>query len=328
VPPTMSMARASSPEPAGFDEVEGDTLAAPMASLFEVTKLRNLRVRDSVGSQSDSALTNDFISLGRISIQDAEDLFCQFTVSLNQYLWGGVALVHDDFTSVRKSSTLLAAAIIAVTALHIRGKEEVFDAAYTEFLSLVSESMFDRRHSLDDIRAFCIGAFWLSDVSCKYLFHSSCTANSYASGKLSGHAVRIATELNLHQSFAKAVQGQVEHVERARLWYLLYVCDHHFSIAYGRPPVIQEDIAISCHETFLQVPGITQADWRLQSQVAIFRILSRMYLQFGADTDKALSEADFTALRAFNAEFDNWRTKWEPRLGVCILCVTPSPLTI
>ena len=90
----------------------------------------------------------------------------QFSISLNQYLFGGVALGHDDLTSVRKSSSLLASALIAVTALHVRGKEDVFDAAYTEFISLVSESMFDRRHSLDDIRAFCIGAFWLSDVSC------------------------------------------------------------------------------------------------------------------------------------------------------------------
>ena len=137
-----------------------------------------------------------------------------------------------------------------------------------------------------------------------------------ASGKLSGHAVRVATELNLHQSFGKAIRGQAEHAERARLWYLLYVCDHHCSIAYGRPPVMQEDIAIACHETFLQIPGTTQADWRLQSQVAMFRILSRMYQQFGADSDKALSEADFTALHALNNELDSGRQKWEPRLGV------------
>jgi len=105
-------------------------------------------------------------------------------------------------------------------------------------------------------------------------------------------------------------------VERARLWYLLYVCDHHFSIAYGRPPVIQEDLGISCHENFLQVPGITQSDWRLQSQVAVFRIMSRMCLHFGPDGDKALSEADFDAARAFNNDLDTWRTKWEPRLGI------------
>lgn len=175
IAPTMSMARASTPEPSGLDEAEGDTLAAPMASLFEVTKLRNLRVRDSVGAQTVSDLGNDFISKGRISLQDAEELFLQYSVSLNQYLWGGVALVHDDMTAVRNSSSLLCAAIVAVTALHVPGKEEIFDVAYTEFLTLVSESIFDRRHSLDDIRAFCIGAFWLSDVSCEFHgFHLKC----------------------------------------------------------------------------------------------------------------------------------------------------------
>jgi hypothetical protein len=168
LPPTMSMTRAGSPEPSGLEEMEYDTLSAPMTSLFEVTKLQNLRVRDHLGSPSRADLSSDFISQGRVSLQDADELFMQFSVSLNQYLFGGVALVHDDLTSVRKSSTLLASAIIAVTALHVRGKEDVFDAAYTEFLSLVSESIFKRNHGLDDIRAFCIGAFWLSDVSCKY----------------------------------------------------------------------------------------------------------------------------------------------------------------
>ena len=139
-------------------------------------------------------------------------------------------------------------------------------------------------------------------------------------GRLSGHAFRVATETNLHQSYGKAISGHVEHVERARLWYLLYICDHHGSIAYGRPPVFQEDIAITYHETFLQVPGTTQADWRLQSQVAIFRILGRMFQRFGADSDKALSEADITALHIFNNEFDNWRVKWEPHLGKIRCC--------
>ena len=122
LPPTMSMARAGSPEPSGLEEMEHDTLSAPMASLFEVTKLQNLRVRDHLGSQNHPELASDFISQGRVSLQDAEELFMQFSVSLNQYLLGGVILVHDDLTSVRKSSSLLAAAIIAVAALHARGK--------------------------------------------------------------------------------------------------------------------------------------------------------------------------------------------------------------
>jgi hypothetical protein len=102
---------------------------------------------------------------------------------------------------------MLSAAILAVTALHLPSKERTFDTCYTEFAKLASESMLGHHHTLDDIRALCIGAFWLADVS----------------WKLSGYAVRIATERNLHQFYRKATQGSPEHKEQARLWYLLYV---------------------------------------------------------------------------------------------------------
>jgi hypothetical protein len=174
--PPMNMTRENSidpPEPE--DGPDNDALvAAPMASLFEVTKLRNLRsnLQARVNSHNRTALQDDFVSQGKVSLRDAEELFHTFDVSLNHYLWGGIALVHDNLTSLRESSSLLLAAILAVTALHVPGREEVFDVAYGEFLALVSESMFDRYHNLDDVRAFCIGAFWLSDVSCKCLFTS------------------------------------------------------------------------------------------------------------------------------------------------------------
>ena len=103
---------------------------------------------------------------------------------------------------------MLSAAILAVTALHMPNKERTFDTCYTEFAKLASGSMLDRHHTLDDLRGLCIAAFWLADVS----------------WKLSGYAVRIATERNLHQCFRKATQGSPEHKEQARLWYLLYVC--------------------------------------------------------------------------------------------------------
>ena len=135
-------------------------------------------------------------------------------------------------------------------------------------------------------------------------------------GKLSGHAVRIATELNLHRSYARAIKGSQEHFEGARLWYLLYVCDHHFSIAYGRPPVIQDDTSIIHHEKFLQLPGVTQADFRLHSQVAIFIILTQIYNSFGPEVEVKLEEVDLGRLRQWNIEIDRWRVRWEPQLGM------------
>ena len=130
--------------------------------------------------------------------------------------------------------------------------------------------------------------------------------------------MRIATELNLHRSYARAIKGSSEHFEGARLWYLLYVCDHHFSIAYGRPPVIQDDASIIFHEEFLKLPGITQADFRLHSQVGLFIILTQIYNAFGPDIEQQLDEQELDQLRRWNIEIDRWRVRWEPQLGTDI----------
>lgn len=297
----MAMTRENSCEP---PEPGGDSaplVAAPMASLFEITKLRNLRsnVNGHLHASDDNKMHEDFISRGKVSLEEAEKLFQTFSGRLAAYLWGGIPLVHKTLAEVRASSSLLAAAILTVAALHLPGMEMIFDISYAEFLNLVSGSMFDRYHSLDDLRGLVIGAFWLSDVS----------------WKLSGHAVRIATELNLHQSFSKALRNDQSEMEKARLWYLLYVCDHHFSIAYGRPPVIEQDTSISCHEVFLQLPDATNHDSRLHSQVGVFLILSKIFLTFGSDSSKELGSQELRHIAQYNAELNTWRVTWEPRLG-------------
>jgi hypothetical protein len=182
-------------------------VTAPMGSLYEVTQLSDFRATSSPQRQHAHDLVTDFVSRGAVDLQEAEELFDHFDRVLNRYLWDGILLVHKDLTSLRNSSSMLSAAIFAVTALHLPHKERTFDTCYTEFARLASESMLDRHHTLDDLRALCIGAFWLADVS----------------WKLSGYAVRIATERNLHQAYRKATLGSPEHKEQARLWYLLYV---------------------------------------------------------------------------------------------------------
>jgi len=129
--------------------------------------------------------------------------------------------------------------------------------------------------------------------------------------------VRIATELNLHQFSAKALRDAPQYIEEARLWYLLYVCDHHFSVAYGRPSVFTENSTITCHETFLQLPGITESDFRLHSQVGVFKILSRIYHAFGPDRSRMIASDEFEILRRFDVDLGHWRNHWEPRLRMC-----------
>lgn len=184
---------------------------------------------------------------------------------------------------------------MTVTALHNPTSTETFDKCYKEFLSLISSSMFSRYHSVDDVRGLCIAAFWLSDVS----------------WKLSGHAIRIATELSIHKSFYRALNGDREHFLKARLWYMLYVCDHHFSIAYGRPPMIAESLQIRELELFLKVPLADALDQRILSQVSLMQIATRIYDRFAEQrmpqedaSGATLSEGDFKDMRNFNLEID------------------------
>jgi hypothetical protein len=292
----MDMTRDNSQEPVE----EPELVSAPMKSLYEVTKLRNLRSNlNSDPQPASNSLEDDFISRGEMPLEEAEKLFAFFKKRMNQFLWGGIALVHDDLTSVRQSSPLLAAAIIVVASLHMSESQDTFNTCYSEFTLLVSRSTLHRHHTLDEIRALAIGAFWLSDLS----------------WQLSGHAVRVATEINLHQSVQKLLRGKTSHFLGAQIWYLLYVCDHHFSIAYGRPPVIHEDYSIKNCARFLECPQVGPGDLRLISQVALFQILTRAYHALGSDIEQPLLEADFSALRAFNIEVEQWRQLWQPRLG-------------
>ncbi|KAF7590115.1 hypothetical protein BBP40_003228 [Aspergillus hancockii] len=278
------------------DLQDRELVPAPMRSLYEVTKLRNLR-NNLIEQPKLTLLEEDFISRGVISIHEAEELFAYFSRTMNQLLWGGIILVHRDLTSVRRASTLLSAAVLTVAALHIPNRTETLNRCYHEYVTLVSSMSLTRAHTLDDVRGLCVGAFWLSELS----------------WKLSGHAVRIATELGLHQSYQKMIRGHSDQYERAQLWYLLYVCDHHFSIAYGRPPVIHEDTAIKNYETFLQSPMVVPGDIRLLAQVALFMILTEAYRMFGSDTEQALTEEDFGQLRVYNVAIDQWRLLWQPR---------------
>lgn len=91
--------------------------------------------------------------------------------------------------------------------------------------------------------------------------------------------------------------------------------EHHFSIAYGRPPIIHEDPAITQHNTFTQAPTVTQGDLRLHSQVDLFIILTRIYFAFGPDVDLEVPESEFPKIDQFDIDLGDWKSAWLPRLG-------------
>ena len=201
VVPSIDMTRENSQDP---QTEQSEIVPAPMKSLYTLTRLHVLG--NNSGNANRSSLEEDFISRGVISVHEAEELFAFYFENMNRYLWAGIILLHNNLLSTRQSSSMLCAVVLTVAAIHIPDKsKDTMEKCYSEFVSLVCASALSRHHSLDDIRALALGAFYLPTLS----------------WKLSGQAVRIATEMNLHRSFetTKMALSQVpgDH-ERARLW--------------------------------------------------------------------------------------------------------------
>ncbi len=141
-------------------------------------------------SSSGERTHHDIISHGTISFEAGQRYLSAYQSRLDHFPY---RILGDHTTStledIRSASPLLLAAVCTVGALHLVSPE--FDACYGAFVSQSASQVFSKNSTADDVRALCIGAFWLSELS----------------WTLVGAAVRISTELQLHKSHLKAFQG-------------------------------------------------------------------------------------------------------------------------
>ncbi|PVI02310.1 hypothetical protein DM02DRAFT_307802 [Periconia macrospinosa] len=297
VVPPMDMTRENSVEP-GLDEGPelSELVPAPMTSLYDLTRIRNLRSSIRWKPNTDFR-ENDFIAQGIVSQQEADDLFGRYMENIYQLLWDGMLVPHKTLDALRRHSTLLTATVLTIASLNTSGQTDTLQKCYNVFVSLAYSTCLSRLQNLDDVRALCLAAFYIPNLS----------------WKLSGLAVRNAVEMNVHQSYNKLLRGNAEQRDNVRLWYALYVCEHQFSIAYGRPPLLHDDLAIKNVEQFMSSPETTQGDMRLLAQVALFRVLTEAYMAFGSDPEQPLGERDFHQLRMFTFAIEQWRLTWQPR---------------
>lgn len=216
----------------------------------------------------------DFIARGIVPLAEAEYLFDHFRCRINPLLWDGILCSHKTLSAARESSSLLVATVLTVAALHIPNREQSLRATYDAFVSMMRASCLLSSHNLDDVRGLCIGAFYLTSLS----------------WALCSRAVRVATEMNLHKSSLQFARGSLDSYERVRLWYVLYVCDHQFALAYGRPPMMHDDAAIRNADKLLTSGLSSDGDRGLVAQVKLFRILAKCYFMYGCDADLVSQE--------------------------------------
>ncbi|OOQ89140.1 hypothetical protein PEBR_10793 [Penicillium brasilianum] len=300
-PPVVEMANAeqpASPEPHSREEKDptqtwevvmdphGGPASIPASCLSE-------NIRATIPNSLPTSRRPDLISIGIITLRQALALFDTYYLRLDHFLYR-ILGDHISLDSVRIASPLLTAAVCTVGALHSPSLGYLFNTCYAEYKDLVTSQVFSKNANPDDIRGLCIGAFWLHELS----------------WALIGNAVRVASDINLHSGIYKALKGDREGYVQARIYYLVYVCDHHFSVAYGRPPMSREGFIIDSASRLLDTEHATEDDARLISQVKEWSILGKVFDTFGVDVDTAIAPETIPQLRRYSIALDTWFADW------------------
>ena len=105
---------------------------------------------------------SDLVTRGLISQHTLERHFAFYHKYLNPYIYYPLMNVNIAADLLKRSSLLLTA--ICATAAFCAGSDD-YEACLEIFINEVSTKMFSHVHSFDDVRALCIGAFWLGKES-------------------------------------------------------------------------------------------------------------------------------------------------------------------
>ncbi|OQD95525.1 hypothetical protein PENSOL_c020G06296 [Penicillium solitum] len=267
---------------------------------FPASSMINLTLGD-IGATS--GRNPDPVSCGIISQRIAEILFVFYKQNLDPCIHNILA-DNDTFPAICTRSPLLTTAICTVSAF-CSGSES-YGALLKHFTTQVSGKVFSSNHTFDDVRALCIGALWLNEVS---------TA-------LNSLAVRISTELDLHRCITKMPHTKRACYDRTRLYWLVYLCDHHCSLIHGRPPLTRDFHSLRRPRDFLQSYFTNPSDLSLISQVELWSISSRVFDMFGADIECSAASQRSDKLAQMSAAYDEWLEEW-----IAMLSFTDAPAT-
>lgn len=116
---------------------------------------------------SKSAITNsvpgaDLVSVQLIPTETLDGLFNYYKENMDSNIHH-ILTNTETFGSIRRRSTILASAICTVAAFSSGSK--YYENLVKAFKIEVSGKLFSDFYTFDDVRALCLGALWLHDVS-------------------------------------------------------------------------------------------------------------------------------------------------------------------
>lgn len=284
-----------------LDSVEDNTIhpenlaSAPIRSLYEVTK--SVELQKGRTHSEGTLVEPDFISRDIITLAEAEQLTKFYLGRLDHFFYDYLGQ-YSDLAQVRKTSTLLAVTLCTVASLHDPLGSELYDKLGRELRNVVGSLLFRQNLGLEDIKALCMAAYWISDMT----------------WILSALAARKATSLQYHTSHLNQPNTDEEGFHQSQMWLLIYLSNEQISILQGAPSSAMGSNFIK-FENHIASPFSSETDLRLTSHIDLLLILSRVRELYGMDTTKPIPPILIPQLRDFNVHLDRWGIAWSAKLA-------------
>jgi hypothetical protein len=267
----------------------------------------SIQAERAVDHSSAVEIGRDVITDGLLSLQAVQAHFDFFQEHLNRYVHH-LLPISDTLATVCQRSPMLVAAICTVAAFCANSPE--YQECLGAFKTLVSAKTFARNHNFDEIRALCIGSFWLNDISYALCSLGKPSHLTQISGADTSAAVRLASEVNLHRCITKMPHTNPKCYERTRLYFLVVICDHHCSLRHGRPPMTSTLTSLKSPRTLLESEHSTSNDVPLIAELELWAFNSQVFGSFGADVGSPLSMDRYSQLQDMRSLLDHWRSEW------------------
>jgi hypothetical protein len=120
----------------------------------------------------------------------------------------------------------------------------------------------------------------------------------------------MASQLDLHRCITKMPHIKHACYERTRLYFLVYIVDHHCSLIYGRPPMTREWRSLKHPRAFLDSALTRRSDADLIGQVEYWSIGRQVFHSFGADIESPAANQRPSALEELSDAYDQWHRDW------------------
>ncbi|KAJ7348619.1 fungal-specific transcription factor domain-containing protein [Mycena albidolilacea] len=259
-----------------LDDLDDDNVGVANAAYFMPGPATDLGMRAQLIEQHSPP---EILIHGLVVPEDVDKLFEIFYTRVNPFIALLDPVLHTPASTFARCPFLFTV-VCAISSRYYPEKSEIYPIAMHFAKQPAANALIDGWKSVELVQAYILMSIygvparkWEEDRSWLY----------------SGLAIRLATDLNLHQVPSNKDKGKErqerEQLNRTRVWMICFNLDRTMATQFGKPPTIKEDYILrhGNEDWYKKSPYNTTYDLHMCAYTALLRVFARFYDEIFSD---------------------------------------------